>query len=96
MLDLCQPQRLLISEHRRIQNLLLRIQHAKLEIIRRHFRLNGQPHVFEIGKRGLRFQRAGLHRVANAAPEIQLPGSVKRQRVFGDRERGRRRTGLRR
>ena len=84
MPDLCQLERLLIGEHRRIQKLLLRIQHAKLKIVRRHFRLNGQPHVFEIGQRGLRFKSAGLHGVANAAPEIQLPGGVKRQRVFGD------------
>ena len=54
-LNLCQLKRLLVSEHLRIQELPLRIQHAKLKIIRCHFRLNGQPHVLEIGKRGLRF-----------------------------------------
>jgi hypothetical protein len=92
MLNLCQSKGSLISEHRRIQKLPLRIQHAKLKIVCCHFRLNGQPHVFEIGKGALRFKRVCLHRVANAAPEIQLPGGIKWQRVFGDGGRGRRRT----
>ena len=46
MLNLCQSKGSLISEHRRIQKLPLRIQHAKLEIVRCHFRLNGQPNAF--------------------------------------------------
>ena len=57
MSDLRKLERFLIGEHGCIQQLLLPVQGAKLKIIRCHFGSHGQPHIFEIGEFGLRFER---------------------------------------
>ena len=61
-------QGVLICQGGSIKQLPLNVQHAQFKIILRHLGLNGQPHIFEIGQRGLRFQRIGFHGVADAAP----------------------------
>ena len=72
---------LLVGGHRVIEQLFQRILAAQLKIIRRQFRLCRQPGVFQIGGAGLRFGGAGFDGIANAAPQIQLPGGIQRQGI---------------
>ena len=50
--------------HVRFEQLLFRIERTHLEVVEREFRMQTQPHRFQIAGAGLRIRPRGFHRVA--------------------------------
>ncbi|CUJ61219.1 Uncharacterised protein [Achromobacter sp. 2789STDY5608633] len=90
-----QLQRFLVGGHGRVQQALLLIEHAQLQIGLHQRGLRAQAGRRQVGQAGRRAGLGGLDIAAHAAPHVQLPTDAARQRILvghvaAARRRGRR------
>ena len=74
-----QLKRFLIGHDGRVEELLLRIEAAQLEVVEREFGVKAQIHARQIGGARLSFGTGGFHRAPHAAPNVRFVRDVNRQ-----------------
>jgi len=75
--SLGQIERLLVSDDGGIQQLFQRILPAQLKVVGRHFGLDREACVLEIGGAGLGARGRRFHSVADSSEQVRLPGGIK-------------------
>ena len=86
---------LFVRLHRGVEQLPLRVESLKLEVVGGELRLVQQPGVLEVCGRRLRDRGVGGHAAPDASPDVGLIGHVNRDRVQALRARRRARSGTR-
>ncbi len=74
-----EPQRRLEGVHCLVEELLLRVGRAQLEIVQGQLRLQAQARRLEVGGGRLRLAPGRRHRAPHAAPQVDLVGHVERE-----------------
>ena len=82
-----EPQRFGVGLDGVVEQVLLRIRAAQLEVVVRQFGMQAETGGFQVGRGGLRLFARGVHGAAHAAPEIDFVGQVERQHKVAGRGR---------